>query len=45
MGEKYIMIRYLAVRDKNGEFLGVLEFTQNIAPIQLIVGEKRLLSE
>lgn len=44
MGEKYIMIRYLAVRDKNGEFLGVLEFTQNIAPIQLIVGEKRLLS-
>ena len=45
MGDKYVMIRYLAVRDKDGEFLGVLEFTQNIAPIQAITGEKRLLSD
>lgn len=45
MGEKYILIRYFAVRDEKGEFLGTLEFTQDIAPIQEISGEKRLLSE
>lgn len=42
MGDNYVMIRYFAVRDINGEFLGILEFTQNIAPIQAITGEKRL---
>ncbi len=45
MGEKYILIRYFAVRNERGEFLGTLEFTQDIAPIQEITGEKRLLSE
>lgn len=45
MGEKYILIRYFAVRNERGEFLGTLEFTQDIAPIQEIRGEKRLLSE
>lgn len=45
MGEKYILIRYFAVRNEKGEFLGTLEFTQDIAPIQEITGEKRLLSE
>lgn len=45
MGDKYVLIRYLAVRNRKGEFLGVLEFTQNIDPIQLITGEKRLLSD
>jgi len=43
MGEKYILIQYFAVRDENGEFLGTLEFSQNIAPIQGITGEKRLV--
>jgi DUF438 domain-containing protein len=43
MGEKYILIQYFAVRDENGEFLGTLEFSQNIAPIQAITGEKRLI--
>lgn len=42
MGDNYVMIRYFAVRNINGEFLGILEFTQNIAPIQAITGEKRL---
>lgn len=41
----YVFIRYFAVRDRNGEFVGVLEFTQNIAPLKEIEGEKRLLSE
>ncbi|MDR7855420.1 DUF438 domain-containing protein [Tissierella sp.] len=45
MGEKYVMISYYAVRDENGEFLGTLEFSHDIAPIQAITGEKRLMSE
>jgi DUF438 domain-containing protein len=43
MGDKFILIRYYAVRDEKGEYLGVLEVTQNIKPIQEITGEKRLL--
>lgn len=45
MGDRYILIRYFAVRSEAGEFLGVLEVTQNIAPIQAVTGEKRLVSE
>ncbi len=45
MGEKFILIRYYAVRSEQGEYLGVLEVTQNIRPIQEITGEKRLVSE
>ncbi|MBH1942368.1 DUF438 domain-containing protein [Mobilitalea sibirica] len=45
MGEKYILIRYFAVRDKEGNFLGTLEFTQDIGPIKMIEGEKRLMDE
>ena len=44
-GNKYILIRYYAVRSEAGEYLGVLEVTQDIKPIQEIVGEKRLLEE
>ncbi|HEX3023267.1 MAG TPA: DUF438 domain-containing protein [Lachnospiraceae bacterium] len=45
MMDKYILIRYYAVRDKDNQFLGVLEVSQDIKPIQEITGEKRLLSE
>lgn len=45
MGDKYVFIRYFAVRDENGEYIGALEVTQNIKPIQEISGEKRLLSD
>lgn len=45
MGDKYVFIRYFAVRDEKGEYMGVLEVTQNIKPIQEITGEKRLVSE
>jgi len=45
MGEKYILIRYFAVRSETGEFMGVLEVTQNIRPIQEITGEKRLVED
>ncbi|MEA4871106.1 MAG: DUF438 domain-containing protein [Christensenella sp.] len=44
MGETFVYIRYFAVRDEAGEYLGVLEVTQDIAPIQAITGEKRLVS-
>lgn len=36
--DKYVYIRYFAVRDENGEYVGTLEFTQNIAPIKAIDG-------
>ncbi len=42
MGEKFVYIRYLAVRNKEGQFLGTLEVTQNIKPITELEGEKRL---
>ncbi|MCC3355849.1 DUF438 domain-containing protein [Bacillus sp. REN16] len=41
---KYVYIRYFAVRDEDGEYIGTMEFSQNIAPIQEIEGEKRILS-
>lgn len=45
MGDKYVLIRYFAVRDEQGEYMGVLEVSQNIKPIQEITGEKRLVSD
>ncbi|MCF6094643.1 DUF438 domain-containing protein [Microaerobacter geothermalis] len=42
--DKYVYIRYFAVRDENKKYIGTLEFTQNIDPIQAIKGEKRILS-
>ena len=45
MGERYVYIRYFALRDENGEYVGTIEVTQDIAPIQKISGEKRLMSE
>ena len=38
-----IYIRYFAVRDKDGKYLGTLEFSQDITDIKQIEGEKRLL--
>jgi hypothetical protein len=40
---RLIHIRYFAVRDKNGDYLGCLEVTQDITNIKKIEGEKRLL--
>lgn len=45
MGPNYVYIRYFAVRDEANEYLGTIEVTQNIKPIQEIQGEKRLLSD
>lgn len=43
MGGKMIYIRYFAVRDENGEFIGTLEVTQDITKIKELKGEKRLV--
>ncbi|MDA3845075.1 MAG: DUF438 domain-containing protein [Vallitaleaceae bacterium] len=45
MGPMFVYIRYFAVRNKTGEFLGTLEVTQNIKPITELEGEKRLRDE
>jgi len=39
---KMLHIRYFAVRDPNGQYLGSLEVTQDITELQKIKGEKRL---
>jgi hypothetical protein len=38
-----VMIRYLALRNKKGEYIGCLEASQDISEIQKLTGEKRLL--
>jgi len=43
LGERKVYIRYFAVRDKTGRYLGTLEATQDITEIKRIEGEKRLL--
>ncbi|WP_434510516.1 DUF438 domain-containing protein [Desulfitobacterium sp. AusDCA] len=45
LGDQFVLIRYFAVRNAAGEYLGIMEVTQNIKPIQAISGEKRLMSE
>ncbi|SHE82647.1 DUF438 domain-containing protein [Alkalibacter saccharofermentans] len=41
-GDKFVLIKYFAVRDADGEFLGVVEVSQDVKPIQELQGEKRL---
>jgi DUF438 domain-containing protein len=43
MGDRLVHIRYFAVRDKNGEYMGTMEVTQDLTDIKKIEGEKRLL--
>jgi uncharacterized protein len=40
---KLVHIRYFAVRDGQGKYLGTLELTQDIAPLRALQGERRLL--
>jgi hypothetical protein len=42
---KTLHIRYFAVRDEGGAYLGTLEVTQDITEIKKIKGEKRLLGD
>jgi len=43
MNGRLILIRYFAVRDKEGNYLGTMEVTQDISDIKKIEGERRLL--
>ncbi len=40
---KFVHIRYFAVRDKAGAYLGTVELTQDIAPLRALEGERRIL--
>ena len=42
---KFVHIRYFAVRDPGGKYLGTLEVTQDIGPIRALTGERRLLGD
>ncbi len=42
---RVIHIRYFAVRDPQGKFLGTMEVTQDVTEIQKLTGERRLLDE
>lgn len=44
MGQKFILIRYFAVRSAAGEYRGVLEVSQEVSDIRSLEGEKRLLT-
>jgi uncharacterized protein len=41
---RFIYIEYFAIRDKNGDYLGTLEFTQDLTDVRKLEGEQRLLS-
>jgi len=41
--DRIIHIRYFAVRNKDGKYLGTMEVTQDITDLKKIEGEKRLL--
>lgn len=43
LNSRLVHIRYFAVRDKNGKYLGTLEVTQDITEIKKLEGQKRLL--
>ena len=38
-----VLLRYSAVRNKGGNYLGTAELTQDIAPLRKLEGERRLL--
>ncbi|MCJ7768037.1 PAS domain-containing protein, partial [Candidatus Bathyarchaeota archaeon] len=43
LNSRLVHIRYFAVRDKNGKYLGTIEVTQDITEIKKLEGQKRLL--
>jgi len=43
MNKRLVHIRYFAVRNKNGKYLGTMEVTQDLTDLKKIAGERRLL--
>jgi hypothetical protein len=44
LGGKFVHIEYVALRDKEGKYLGTLEISQDLAAKRALQGERRLLS-
>lgn len=44
MHGKFIHIEYFALRDERGEYLGTLEFSQDLSDLRKLEGERRILS-
>jgi len=44
MQGRFIYIEYFALRGKDGEYLGTIEFTQDLTHLRKLEGEQRLLS-
>lgn len=44
-GDLFVLIQYFAIRDENGEFIGTLEYSQDVSHIRALTGEKRLVEE
>ncbi len=45
MGERFVHIRYFAMRDTEGKFRGTLEVSQDVTGIRALSRERRLLDE
>jgi DUF438 domain-containing protein len=45
MKGKFVYIRYFAVRDKTGKYMGTLEVTQDVTEIRNLQGERRIYAE
>ena len=43
LGDKFIHIEYVALRNKDGEYLGTLEVSQDLTEMRKLEGEQRLL--
>ena len=43
--DKFVHIRFFAVRDEQKNYIGALEFVQDIAPLRALEGDRRLLDE
>jgi len=41
--EKFVNVRYFAVRAPDGHYLGTVELTQDLTPLRALQGERRLL--
>ena len=44
MKGRFIYIEYFALREKDGKYLGTIEFTQDLTELRKLQGEQRLLS-
>jgi DUF438 domain-containing protein len=44
MQGRFIYIEYFALRGKEGQYLGTIEFTQDLTRLRSLEGEQRLLS-